>query len=79
MSTIKASVSVDEQYLDKLPNVVKRVKKVGFHVEQTLASIGVITGTVDSEKIDSVRKVKGVASVEQEKQFQLPPPSSPTQ
>jgi hypothetical protein len=79
MSTIKASLSIEEQYLDKLPKVVKRIKKAGFNVEQTLEELGVVTGSVDSEKLDAIRKVKGVASIEQERVFQLPPPESTIQ
>lgn len=79
MSVVKLSVSVDEQHLDQFPQVVKEIKQAGMDVEQELKDIGVITGSIDSEKVKSLRKVKGVAHVEQSRQFQIAPPDSDIQ
>jgi hypothetical protein len=74
MSVVKVSVSVDEQQLDQFPQVVEEVKQAGMKVEQQLKDIGVITGSIDSEKLKSLRKVKGVAHIEESREFQIAPP-----
>ena len=79
MSVLKVSVSVDEQHLDRFPEVVKEIKQAGMSVEQELKDIGVITGTIDSAKVESLRKVKGVAHLEESRQFQIAPPGSDIQ
>ena len=79
MSVVKLSVSVDEQHLDQFPRVVKEIKQAGMKVEQELKDIGVITGSIDSEKVKSLRKVKGVAHVEESRQVHIAPPDSDIQ
>ena len=79
MSKIKLSISVDDEHLDKMSEVVKRIKKAGLKVEAQLESLGIITGSVDSDKQDSIRNIKGVASVEEDKDFQIAPPDSDVQ
>jgi len=74
MSVVRVSVSVDEQQLDQFPQVVEEVKQAGMKVEQQLKDIGVITGSIDSEKLKTLRKVKGVAHIEETRQFQIAPP-----
>lgn len=79
MSVLKISVSVDEQHLDRFTEVVKEIRQAGMKVEQQLKDIGVITGTIDSAKVESLSKVKGVAHVEESRQFQIAPPDSDIQ
>jgi hypothetical protein len=79
MSVSKISVSVDEQHLDRFTEVVREIKQAGMKVEQQLNDIGVITGTIDSAKVESLNKVKGVAHVEESRQFHIAPPDSDIQ
>jgi hypothetical protein len=44
-----------------------------------LDSVGVVTGTVDGDALDSLSAVPGVAVVERSRVFELPPPDSPVQ
>jgi hypothetical protein len=44
-----------------------------------MANLGMVTGSIDSAKVDSLRKVKGVAEIEEQRDVQLPPPDSPVQ
>ena len=80
-SQIQLSVLVGDDYLPtaKFADVVKRVKKAGLKVRKQLADTGVLTGTIGANKVDGLRKVQGVASVEVSREYQLAPPDSPVQ
>lgn len=79
MATQKVNVSVDETHLDRFVEVVQRVRRAGLKVDQELDVIGVVTGSIDSEKVGKLSEVEGVAAVDPELTFQLPDPSSPIQ
>jgi hypothetical protein len=79
MSKVKLTVSVDDAHLDRFSEVVERVKKAGLKVDQKMANLGMVTGSIDSEKVGLLRKVKGVAEIEEQRDIQIPPPESPVQ
>lgn len=79
MHTEQVSISVADEFLDRFAEVVKRIEQAGLKVDQQLDTIGVITGSIDSDNIDQLDQVEGVAAVERSRSFQLPPPDSPTQ
>ena len=79
MAKVRLSISVDDKHRDKFSNVIKEAEKAGMDVEEKLKDIGVATGSIDAEKLDSLRKVKGVQHVEQERKYQIPPPDSDVQ
>jgi len=80
MSKMDLLVSVEDKYIDRLSEVVKSCADAGMNVEQTLENLGVLTGSVDSaEKVELLRRVKGVSHVEESRQIQIAPPDSPTQ
>lgn len=79
MSKVNLSVSVNDEHLDRFSEVVERCKKAGMKVEQQLEPIGVITGSIDSAKLASLRQVEGVSQVEQSRGFQIAPPGSDVQ
>ena len=79
MPIVKLSLSVDDKHLHKFSKMVEKCKKAGMKVEQQLESIGIVTGSIDSDKADSLNNIKGVAHVEEERQIQLPPPESDVQ
>ena len=75
----KVIISVTDDRLSNLSSVVSELASQGLTVEQTLDEIGTITGSVDDARIAALKSVPGVASVEVEGTFQLPPPGSPVQ
>jgi len=79
MSKTKISVLVDDENLHRLNDVVKQVKDVGMDVDRVLESSGVVTGSVDANKLKILKKVKGVSSIEEEREFQIAPPGSEVQ
>ena len=79
MSKLNLTVSIEDQQTEHFNEWVDEVTRAGFEVEQELKSLGVVTGKMDEEKVDKLKKVKGVANVEESRTFQLPPPESDVQ
>jgi hypothetical protein len=76
---VPLTVSVDDAHLDRIDHVAARLRDAGMSVERSLATIGTITGSAPASKLSAVRATEGVADVEAEREFQLPPPDSPVQ
>jgi UDP-N-acetylmuramate-alanine ligase len=72
-------VSVNDDHLDRFSKVVKDVEDVGMEVEQKMEDLGVLTGSIDSEKVEPLRRVEGVSRVEESRRFEIPPPDSDIQ
>ena len=61
-----------------LAAIRSELEAAGFKIEQTLDSIGVLTGTADQDAISKLREVDGVESVEQEQEIDIGPPDGPS-
>jgi hypothetical protein len=79
MAEVSVSVSVADGSMDRFPEVVRRLKDAGLDVEQELGEIGVVTGSIDPEKAESLRKIEGVSHVERSREFRIAPPDSDIQ
>jgi hypothetical protein len=79
MSKVNVSVLVSDNSLHRISDVVKQVKSRGMRVDHVLENSGVLTGSVDSDDLARLNKVKGVSGVEQERSFHIAPPDSDVQ
>jgi hypothetical protein len=79
MAKIRLSLSVNDSHLKQLGKVAKAAKKAGMKVEQQLDALGVLTGSIDADKVDRLRGIEGVSSVEQDREVGIPTPGSPVQ
>jgi len=79
MAEVNVSVSIADGSMDRVSEVVRRLKEAGLDVEQELGEIGVVTGSVDPEKAESLREIEGVSHVEQSREFRIAPPDSDIQ
>lgn len=76
----QVTVSVDDQHLKDIQTVATHLRAQGMHIDQVLDGLGMITGSVpDQERSESVVHVTGVASVERQITYQLPPPDADVQ
>ncbi|MEX0712896.1 MAG: hypothetical protein WD278_11140 [Pirellulales bacterium] len=76
---VKVVVSVDDDHVDKMSEVVKACRAAGLSVERSLESLGTITGSIDSTKLGKLNRVEGISSVEQSADYQLPSPGDDVQ
>ena len=79
MNRVQINVSIDDAYIDQIQEVADRLKDTGMDVEQTMQIVGVVTGSIDSDKISSLYSVEGVQAVESQRTYQLNPPDSDIQ
>ena len=79
MPKVKLSVSVDDAHLGRFAEVVGSCERAGLEVEEAMDAIGVITGAIDADKVDGLRRVPGVADVEEERRYRIAPPDSDVQ
>ncbi len=76
---VKVLVGVDDEHIDDLAGVIDRLKAAGLHVDEAMETLGTVTGSVDSTRLDTVRAVEGVSDVETSRTFKLAPPDSDVQ
>ena len=80
MSRLSVVVSVDEARLDDFPRVLQAMVKAGLHIENEMAIVGTVSGSVDdSQALSKLRGVEGVAHVEKCRNYQIAPPNSEVQ
>jgi hypothetical protein len=79
VASTNVNVSVSDDHLDHFEQVVRELEETGLNVEQQLEAVGIVSGSIDSAKLEDLRKVNGVAAVEPSRNIQLEPPSSDVQ
>ena len=79
MSKVQVSISVDDAHLPEIEQISQQLQLSGMDVLQTLSSIGVINGSIESDRLNSLSQIEGVQNVEPQQSYQLAPPSSPIQ
>jgi hypothetical protein len=79
MPKVSVSVSVDNAYVDQILTVVESLQAMGMEVEQTLPSIGVISGSIDVDRVNCLHQVAGVQHIELAQGYQLPSPDADVQ
>ncbi|MDQ4074696.1 MAG: ketohydroxyglutarate aldolase [Chloroflexota bacterium] len=79
MAKEKVTISVADEYKDRFSDIVQQCEAAGLEVEQALPTIGVVSGAIDSDRFDDFSKMEGVAAIERERTYQIPPPDSDIQ
>ena len=79
MDNVRVNITIKDAHLEQMDQVTADLKTAGLEVEQTLSTLGIITGTVASEKLSSLSEVEGVDAVEADRSINLPPPGSGVQ
>jgi hypothetical protein len=69
----RISVTIADDQLTDIHAVAGRLAAAGMHIDRVLPPVGVITGYVETSQRNAVERVPGVAAVEDETTFQLPP------
>lgn len=75
----RVTVTVHDDQLPDIDELADRIRDAGMRVDQVLHSMAVITGSVPSAQRAMIETVPGVAAVEDEATFQLPPPDAEIQ
>lgn len=69
------TVSVDDAHVELIDEVAERCRAAGMDVQYVLAAVGMITGSVGTvAQRAALGALDGVAAVEPQRTFRLPPP-----
>ncbi len=79
MPKMNVLVSINDDHLDRFSEVVKEAENAGMQVEQKMEELGVLTGSIDSQKVEPLRRLEGVSHVEESRRVGIPPPDSDIQ
>ena len=72
-------VTLDNEHMSQIEQVADECRAAGLVVHEFLEMLGQVTGEIDPDKENELRKVSGVLSVEESQEYQLPPPNSEIQ
>jgi hypothetical protein len=70
------TVTVHDDHLDRIDALADQLRAAGMQVDQVLSSTGIITGEVTDAQQQAIAELPGVAAVENEQEYQLPPPDA---
>ena len=79
MSDVNLLISVDDNHMDRIPQVVQKLQSAGLNVEQSMEQIGVVTGSCDQAKVKALSQIEGVSHIESSRKYQVAPPNSDIQ
>ena len=77
MDWTRVIVSVDDEHVDAIDEVADRLRERGMQVDQVLASVGIVTGSV--QDVPALDAVPGVMSVDREEVIDIGPPDGEIQ
>ena len=73
------TVTVADDHVARTGAVADRLRAAGMTVDQVLVAVGIITGSVPAARRPEIEALPGVAAVEEETTFRLPPPDADVQ
>lgn len=76
---LRICVVVDEGHRAGIEDVARSLGTRGMRVEQVLASLGMVTGSVGEDRVPALEAVDGVAAVAEQRRYRLPPPDGAVQ
>ena len=79
MANETVNISVADGDQTRFPEIVRSLREAGLDVTQELESLGIVSGEIDSAKVDDLQQIDGVAAVERQRSYRLAPPDSPLQ
>jgi hypothetical protein len=78
-TTTQVMVLVAESHHAKLGEMEKSLRSAGMSGIQRQDTIGTLTGEAEKKALARLRRIPGVAAVEESQQIQLPPPDAEIQ
>ncbi|WP_035770843.1 hypothetical protein [Arthrobacter sp. Br18] len=73
---MKLTVTVKETHRSTINDVAEQLRSCGMDVDRVMSVLGMITGSAPQASRSALEAVDGVAAVDEELPFRLPPPES---
>lgn len=67
MDKVKVNITIDDAHADEIDQVAEQLKAAGLEIEQTLSTLGIVSGSIEKDKVSSLSEVTGVEAVEEDK------------
>lgn len=71
-------ITLSEEYIGQREKIAKMLSNEGLDIVD-IYEFGVITGTIDEKKIETIKKHKEIASLSEASNIKIPPPESEIQ
>lgn len=68
---IRVAIAVADEALERFDEVVLACDALGFRGDSLLTSVGVLTGSIEGDRVQALRGVSGVARVEVERRLRI--------
>jgi hypothetical protein len=72
-------VTVADSHLAAVGELAGLLREAGMEIDTLLPAIGIVTGSIDADKLADIAALPGVAAVEERRDVQLPPPGDDVQ
>ena len=72
MAKIRLNISISDP--KKFEYALAHARKAGLEVERAFQDLGVLSGMIDSGRVDALRKVDGIDSVEPDRELLIKSP-----
>lgn len=76
MAKVRMLLSVRDTHLGALDEIAKAAERAGMQVDARMKDLGVVSGLIDADKAEDLRKIDGVLDVVEDRKFSLPPGDS---
>jgi hypothetical protein len=76
MAKVRMLLSVRDTHLEALDEIAKAAERAGMQVDARMKDLGVVSGLIDADKAEDLRKIDGVLDVVEDRKFSLPPGDS---
>lgn len=76
LNRVRVAIGVADEALERIPDVFRDCRALGFRADSTLMGVGVFTGWADVDQLAALRAVPGVAAVELERTARTDRPRS---
>jgi hypothetical protein len=81
MAAQDVTVAIDDAHLapSQFNEIVRRMEQAGLTVASRGQLTGVVSGSIEADKLAELERIPGVAAVERSRAIRIPPPGSELQ
>jgi hypothetical protein len=76
MAKVRMLLSVRDTHLEVLDEIAKAAERAGMQVDAKMKDLGVVSGLIEADKVEDLRKIDGILDVVEDRKFSLPPGES---
>jgi hypothetical protein len=69
LAKVRLNISISDP--SKFKNALTQARKLGLDIEQAFEDLGTVSGTIDSSRVDTLREIHGIDSVEPDREVRI--------